>query len=111
MAASIPPRWRSGPGTVWTCCCGSTPSASWATTSSPSAGSAKRCARTDIAGPPTVPGAPQQAVMSGGDRDGQQLGCPNLVGNRLTIGPEACHVDLDGLDRSLPALPERAATV
>ena len=23
-----PPRWRSGPGTAWTCCCGSTPSAS-----------------------------------------------------------------------------------
>jgi hypothetical protein len=35
-AASTPPRWRSGPGTAWTCCCGSTPSASWAKTSSPS---------------------------------------------------------------------------
>jgi integrase len=36
-AASIPPRWLSGPGTAWMCCCASTPSASRAKTSSPSA--------------------------------------------------------------------------
>src|SRR5437867_6846355 len=99
MAASTPPRWRSGPGTAWTCCCGSTPSALWARTSSPSAGSAKRCARTDVASPPADPGAVQQTVVSGCDRDGQQLGCSNLVGYRLTIGPQACDVGLDGRDR------------
>ena len=31
-----------------TCCCGSTPSASWARTSSPSAALAKSCARTEM---------------------------------------------------------------
>jgi integrase len=46
-AVSTRLRWRSGPGTASTCCCGSTPSASWAKTSSPSAGSAKHCGRTD----------------------------------------------------------------
>jgi hypothetical protein len=35
---------------------------------------AKRCARTDTASPPADPGALQQAVASGRDRDGQQLG-------------------------------------
>jgi integrase len=39
-------------GQASTCCCGSTPSASWARTNSPSAGSAMRCARTDIASLP-----------------------------------------------------------
>src|SRR5262252_372028 len=48
--------------------------------------------------------------MSGGDRDGQKLGCPNLVRNWLTICAQACDVDLDGLDRSLPAFVDRAAT-
>ena len=46
-AGSTRPKWRNGPGTASTCCCGSTPSASWARTSWPSAGSAKRFARTD----------------------------------------------------------------
>jgi hypothetical protein len=49
-------------------------------------------------------------MVSGRDRDGQQLGCPNLLGNRLTIGPQACDMDLDGLDCSLPAFIDRAAT-
>ena len=42
---------------AWTCCCASTPSASWASPSWPSAGSAKRCARTDMSGrrPPGKP--------------------------------------------------------
>jgi hypothetical protein len=40
--------------------------------------------------PPAGPGTLQQAVVSGRYRDGQQLGCPNLLGNRLTIGPQAC---------------------
>jgi hypothetical protein len=65
----------------------------------------------------------QQAVVSGRNRDGQQLGCSNLVGNRLTIGPQACDVDLDGLMAStarsrhssivLPRVkhPDRAGTV
>src|SRR6266516_1641694 len=110
MAASTPPRWRSGPGTASTCCCGSTPSALWARTSSPSAGSAKRCARTNIASPAADPGALQQTVLSGCDRDRQQLGYPNLLGNRLTIGPQTCDVDLDRLDRPLPAFVDRAAT-
>src|SRR5215470_20372081 len=48
--------------------------------------------------------------MSGGDRDGQKLGCPNLVRNWLTICAQACDVDLDGLDRSLPAFVDCAAT-
>jgi hypothetical protein len=69
-----------------------------------------RCARTDLASPPADPGAVQQAMVSGRDRDGQQLGCPNLVGNRLTIGSQACDVELDGLDRSFPAFVDRAAT-
>jgi integrase len=47
MAAYTRPRWRSGPGTASMYCCGSTPSASWARTSSPSAGSAKRFFRTE----------------------------------------------------------------
>jgi integrase len=41
-AASTRPRWPSGPGTASTSCCASTPNASSARTSSPSAGSAKR---------------------------------------------------------------------
>lgn len=48
--------------------------------------------------------------MLGRDRDGQQLRCPNLVGNRLIIGRQACDMDLDGLHRSLPAFVDRAAT-
>ena len=52
----------------------------------------------------------QQPVVSGRDCDGQQLGYPDLVGNRLTIGLQAGDVDLDGLDRSLPAFVDRAAT-
>ena len=51
----------------------------------------------------------QQPVVSGRDRYSQQLGCPNLLGNRLTIGLQACDVDLDGLDRPLPAFVDRAA--
>jgi integrase len=47
-AVSTRLRWRSGPGTASTCCCGSAPSASWARTSSPSGGSAKHCYRTDV---------------------------------------------------------------
>ena len=50
-AASTRSRWPSGPGTEWTSSCGSTPSASWARTSSPSAGSPRRFARTDTGSP------------------------------------------------------------
>jgi hypothetical protein len=38
---------RSGPATASTCCCGSTPSASWARMSSPSEGSARHCAKAE----------------------------------------------------------------
>ena len=50
----------------------------------------------------------QQPVVSGRDRYSQQLGCPNLLGNRLTIGLQAGNADLDGLDRSLPAFVDGA---
>jgi toxin FitB len=59
---------------------------------------------------PADPGTVQQTVVSGRDRYGQQLGCPHLIGNRLTVGLQACDVDLDGLDRPLPAFVDRAAT-
>ena len=47
-AASTRPRSPNGPGTASTCYCGSTPSASSARTSWPSAGSPRRCARTEL---------------------------------------------------------------
>jgi len=48
--------------------------------------------------------------VSGGDRNGQQLGCPNLVRNRLAIGLQAGDVDFNGLDCPLAAFLDRAAT-
>jgi hypothetical protein len=52
----------------------------------------------------------RRKVVSGCDRNGQQLGCPHLVGNWLAIGLQAGDVDLNGLDCSLPAFLDRAAT-
>jgi hypothetical protein len=50
-------------GPAWTCYCGSTPNASRARTSSPSAGSAKRCFRTDMhASIAVTPGHPSRSA-------------------------------------------------
>jgi hypothetical protein len=62
-----------------------------------------------MASPRADPAVLRQAVLSGRARDGQQLGCANLLGNRLTIGLQASDVDLDRLGPSLPALVDRAA--
>jgi hypothetical protein len=50
-----------------------------------------------------------ERVVSGGDRDGQQLRCADLTGNRLAAGLQADDVDPDRLDGPLPALLEGAA--
>lgn len=50
-----------------------------------------------------------ERVVSGGDRDSEQLRCPDLPGNRLAVGPQADDVDPDRLDGPLPALLKGAA--